>query len=106
MMIFKLLSFLFVPYNNLLKDTNKSVKSIYDGYDCRFINSSVTCTNEEQSIIRIRENYMKKKKLDKLQSDISIINKVIIAKNLLNENMTYGFNIYAGGLFKDWDFEM
>jgi hypothetical protein len=106
MMIFKLLSFLFVPYNNLLKDTNKSIKSIYDGYDCRFINSSVTLVNDEQLMVKMRENYERKKKLDKLQSHTSIINKVIIAENFLNENVTYGYNIYAGGLFKDWDFEI
>ena len=51
-------------------------------------------------------NYRKKNILDKLQSNISIINKVTIAESFLNENVTYDYNMHAGGLFKDWDFEM
>ena len=105
-MIFKMLSLLLIHHNRILKDSDKAIKSIYDGYDYRFINSSVTLANDEQSMVKIRENYEKKKILNKLQSDISIINKVTIAENFLNENSTYGYNINAGGLCKDWDFEL
>lgn len=101
-----MLSLLLIQHNRILKDSDKAIKSIYDGYDCRFINSSVTLANDEQSMVKIRENYEKKKILNKLQSDISIINKVTIAENFLNENSTYGYNINAGGLCKDWDFEL
>jgi hypothetical protein len=95
-------------HNRILKDSDKAIKSIYDGYDCRFINLNDTNINidDEQLMVKIRENYERKKILDKLQSNISIINKVTIAENFLNENVTYGCNINAGGLFKDWDFEM
>ena len=105
-MIFKLLNILFVSYSKLIKDSIKLDINEFDGCDHRFINLSVSCVNDEQSMIRIRENYRKKNILDKLQSDISIINKVTIAENLLNENVTYGCNIHAGGLFKDWEFEI
>jgi hypothetical protein len=112
MIFFKLLSFLFVPYNKLLIDSDKSIKGKYDG-NCRLINLNDTAidiknTNidDEKLLIKIRENYRKKNILDKLQSDLSIINKVTIAENFLNENSTYGYNINAGGLFKDWDFEL
>jgi len=110
MMIFKLLSLLFIHHNRILKDSDKAIKSIYDGYDGRFINLNDTNINnnidDEKLLIKNRENFEKKKILDKLQSDISIINKVTIAENFLKENITYGYNINAGGLFKDWDFEV
>jgi hypothetical protein len=107
-MIFKLLSLLLIHHNRILKDSDKAIKSIYDGYDCRFINLNDTNINidDEKLLVKIRENFEKKKLLDKLQSDISIINKVTIGENFLNENSTYGYNINAGGLFKDWDFEL
>ena len=110
-MILKLLSLLFVIYNKLLKDSDKTIKSIYDGCDCRFINFNDTNKNtnidDEKLLIKIRENFEKKKLLDKLQnSDISIVDKFNIAESFLNENITYGYNIHAGGLFKDWDFEV
>jgi hypothetical protein len=107
-MIFKLLSLLLIHHNRILKDSDKAIKSIYDGYDCRFINLNDTNINidDEKLLVKIRENFEKKKLLDKLQSDISIINKVTIAENFLNENVTYGYNINAGGIFKDWDFEL
>lgn len=106
MMIFKMLSLLFIPYSKLIKDSINLDINEFDGCDHRFINSSVACVNDEQLMIKIRENYERKKILNKLQSDISIINKVTIAENFLNENVTYGCNINAGGLFKDWDFEL
>ena len=107
-MIFKLLSLLLIHHNRILKDSDKAIKSIYDGYDCRFINLNDTNINidDEKLLVKIRENFEKKKLIDKLQSDISIINKVTIAENFLNENVTYGYNINAGGIFKDWDFEL
>ena len=105
-MIFKLLNILFVSYSKLIKDFIKLDINELDGCDHRFINSSITLVNDEQLMVKIRENYGKKKILDKLQSDISIINKVTISENFLNENVTYGYNIHAGGLFKDWDFEV
>ena len=105
-MIFKLLNILFVSYSKLIKDSIKLDINELDGYNHRFINSSITLVNDEQLMVKIRENYGKRKILDKLQSDISIINKVTISENFLNENVTYGYNIHAGGLFKDWDFEL
>ena len=107
-MIFKLLSLLLIHHNRILKDSDKAIKSIYDGYDCRFIDLNDTAINidDEKLLVKIRENFEKKKLLDKLQCDISIINKVTIAENFLNEIVTYGYNIHAGGLFKDWDFEV
>ena len=103
MIFFKLLSFLFVPYNKLLIDSDKSIKGKYDG-NCRLIN--LNDTNDNELMIKIIENYRKKNILDKLQSNISIINKFKIAESFLNENVTYGCNMHAGGLFKDWDLEM
>ena len=77
----------------------------YDGFDHRYINFNETNNetyNEKINLHKIYKHFQNKEILDILKNEnISLITKVFI----LNDNNIKKYDIFAGGLMKDFDFE-
>ena len=106
-MKFFLLLFLLCIQNkklNLIQDISitfqiKKENYKYDGYDYRNYKNE---TNEQIQLHKIQQHFQNKKLLDILKNEnISFITKVLI----LNDNTIKPYNLFAGGLMKDFDFE-
>lgn len=92
-----------VPEFILLKYNNGIVDKKYSGCDCRFGNETET---ETELLYNITRNFHKMTLLRYLESpDISLNDKIeTIRRN--QESTKIGINLKAGGLFKDWGFEL
>lgn len=98
----KCIAFNYISVNHKY-NFNKNLKhDIMSGYDCRFSNK------ENYNISDFKILLEKKKLLDKLDSDISLIKKMELIEDakmndiLISEEMTE--NILSGGLFNDFNF--
>jgi hypothetical protein len=76
--------------------TNKGIYK-HNGYDQRF-------DNETGDISKIKTSFHKYNLLKKLESNISVIEKIIMAKEYLEEDTIKSYDIFAGGLMNDWNF--
>ena len=88
-----------------LKYNNGIVDKHYSGYDCRFGNETET---ETELLYNITRNFRKMALLRYLESpDISLNDKIeTVRLNQEEESAKISINLKAGGLFKDWDFEL
>ena len=88
-----------------LKYNNGLVDKHYSGCDCRFSNETET---ETELLYNITRNFRKMTLLRYLESpDISLNDKIeTVRLNQEEESAKISINLKAGGLFKDWDFEV
>ena len=94
-----------VPTNKLIPIKDKSISNTFqckknDGFDHRHINFNKT--DDQIKLYQIHNHFQNKKILDILKNEnVSLITKVFI----LNDNSIKKYDIFAGGLMKDFDFE-
>jgi len=106
-MKFFLVLFLACLQNNKLipiKDNSNTFQSKkdskYDGFDHRYNNNETD--NEKINLHKIYKHFQNKEILNILKNEnVSLIKKVFI----LNDNSIRKYNIFAGGLMRDFDFE-
>ena len=85
----------------ILYSLDSNERDFLKGFDCR--NNS----KEEPSINLLIELYEKHSLLMKLTNEkIHILEKEILAKEYLDEQLTMAPNILTGGLMEDWEFEI
>jgi membrane-bound lytic murein transglycosylase MltF len=90
-----------IPIKNI-SNTFQSKKNDYkyDGFDHRY-NKNET-DNEKVTLHKIYKHFQNKNLLDILKNEnISLVTKILI----LNDNSIKKYDIFAGGLMKDFDFE-
>jgi hypothetical protein len=92
------------PIKDNLNTFQSKKDSKYDGFDHRY-NKSETDNetyNEKVNLHKIYKHFQNKEILDILKNEkVSLITKVFI----LNDNSIRKYDIFAGGLMKDFDFE-
>jgi hypothetical protein len=108
MKFFLILFLVYIQKNqfSILNENSNTLNKIkngykYNGFDHRY--KYINKTEEQEKLYNIHKHFENKKLLDILQNEnISLITKLL----LLQDNRIKPHNIFAGGLTKDFDFEI
>jgi len=101
----KCIAFNYISVNYKYNFNKNLTNDKISGYDSRFPKKE-----DNKVLINIKKFYEKKKLLDDLNSDISIINKLDLIKiaklNDILDSERMSLNILNGGLFDDYNFNI
>jgi hypothetical protein len=92
------------PIKNISNTFQSKKDSKYDGFDHRYNKNETDdeIYNKKVNLHKIYKHFQNKNLLDILKNEnISLITKILI----LNDNSIKKYDIFAGGLMKDFDFE-